>query len=316
VGLDRPCAGCPLAEALAGGSTQRVDVTTAAGRTLEVNAYPLPSENSRSEERSLAELEHAAEGARAVCTYRDVTESRAIAAELDRTRRLASLGLFVGGVAHEINNPLGSILAFTQILQDSRPDSDREVQDTLQEIESAAIRAKRIIESLLSFAQGSSLRHADLEPTTLIVDAVRAFTRDYGKGVPIEVEVDPALPKVRGDALLLHQLLRNLLQNGEQAMVGSSGGALHVSAKLAGEGDVAIEVTDAGRGIPPDVLPRIYDPFFTTKQNRGGTGLGLSICHRIVEQHGGTIEARSVVGVGTTFRVTLRGIVNDRMSSL
>ena len=310
-GRDAPCADCPLTQALAGATTRAVDIATRDGRTLEVVAYPLPVERSRSEERPLAELESGDVSLRAVCCYRDVTEARALRNELERTRRLASLGLFVGGVAHEINNPLGSILAFTQILLGTPISQDPDVGETLREIEASAIRTKRIIESLVSFAHGSSARHTELELSALVSDVVQAFTRDYGGAVRLESFLEPELPKVRGDAPLLNQLVRNLLQNAQHSMHDRPGGRVVVRVERGAGEDVVLEVSDEGSGIPENLLGRIYDPFFTTKQDRGGTGLGLSICHRIVEQHGGVIEVRSRVGEGTTFRVTFRGVAEE-----
>ncbi len=310
-GRSTPCEACPLVAVLDGAPARAADITTADGRILEVSAYPLPPEKSRSEERPLAELEAAEGGLRVVCCYRDVTEARAIQDELERTRRLASLGLFVGGVAHEINNPLGSILAFTQILLGMPVSDEPDVRETLREIEASAIRTKRIIDSLEAFAHGSTARHTQLDLGALVSDVARAFNRDYGSAVVVETEIVPGLPAVRGDAPLLHQMLRSLLLNAQQAMHDRPAGRVRVRVERTAEGGVAVEVADEGSGIPEHLLGKIYDPFFTTKHDRGGTGLGLSICHRIVAQHGGTIDVRSKVGTGTTFRVTLRGVSVD-----
>ena len=145
----------------------------------------------------------------------------------------------------------------------------------------------------------------------LVSDVVQAFTRDYGSAVRLESFLEPDLPKVRGDAPLLNQLVRNLLQNAQHSMHERPDGRVVVRVERGAGGDVVLEVSDEGSGIPENLLGRIYDPFFTTKQDRGGTGLGLSICHRIVEQHCGVIEVRSRVGEGTTFRVTFRGVAEE-----
>jgi two-component system NtrC family sensor kinase len=241
-------------------------------------------------------------GQAAVCYYRDVTDERALATELARTQKLASLGLFVGGVAHEINNPIGGILAFTQLLL--RQGNGETIDPVLKDIESSALRCKRIIESLLSFAQGSQhLRRSSVQIDELVREAVSSFERDYLKGgLTVELDIQTT-DRVDVDPALIHQLLRNLLQNAEHATIGP-GGLIRVSVQLQGP-MLAIEVTDRGRGIPEPQLSKIFDPFYTTKTDGRGTGLGLSICHRIVEQHSGSLDVRSKVGEGTTVRVLL-----------
>jgi two-component system NtrC family sensor kinase len=325
-GRDVPCEDCPLPAALRGETPRGVDIS-AKGRELNVWAFPLrPSPRTRSQgdtplsalgslpigdpslEVATADLPSGPHG---VCYYRDVTEERTLAGKLARTEKLAALGLFVGGVAHEINNPLGGILAFTQLLLKGTMGSsgDEEEVRALERIEWSALRAKRIIESLLSFAQGAPhLTQTAVDCGVLINEVVSAFNKDYGGWrLEVEVEIHPDTPAIHGDPALLHQLLRNLLQNAEDALPGD-GGEIRIKAGPAVLNDapaVRLEVWDNGSGIPAEHLPRIFDPFFTTKIDRKGTGLGLSICHRIVEQHGGLFEVQSEPGRGTTFGIAL-----------
>jgi two-component system NtrC family sensor kinase len=325
-GRTEPCEGCPLQRAIVGETSRGVDVLGRNGRSLHVWAFPLRATRvartaSESGTTALTEL-LAAESeptqdilttVAAVCYYRDVTEERTLESKLARTEKLASLGLFVGGVAHEINNPLGGILAFTQLLLRSST-HDEELVKNLSEIERSALRAKRIIESLLSFAHGSQhLSQEAVDCETLVGEAVSTFNKDYGTSgrVRVEVAVQNDTPRIQGDPALLHQLLRNLLQNAENAMP-VRGGEIRISARSTvwQRGThriraVRLEVQDNGSGIPEAHLSRIFDPFFTTKDEKKGTGLGLSICHRIVEQHGGLIEVQSTVGRGTTFSIVL-----------
>lgn len=321
-GRSAPCVGCPLARALLGEAPRGVDIAATNDRTLHVWAYPLrPVSTDATSDPNLPPVSLSGEmaalteditsnlpeigvepGQAAVCYYRDVTDERALATELARTQKLASLGLFVGGVAHEINNPIGGILAFTQLLL--RQGNGESIDPVLKDIESSALRCKRIIESLLSFAQGSQhLRRSSVEIDELVREAVASFERDYLKGgLTVELEIGTR-ERVEVDPALIHQLLRNLLQNAEHATVGP-GGLIRVSVEPQGS-MLAIEVTDRGRGIPEAQLSKIFDPFYTTKTDGRGTGLGLSICHRIVEQHSGSLDVRSKVGEGTTVRVLL-----------
>ncbi|MFO0724880.1 MAG: ATP-binding protein [Myxococcota bacterium] len=327
-GKSAPCTGCPLARALLGEPPRGVDIETNAGRTLHVWAYPLkpaaePSSDPGNAPVSPQDLasplteditsnlpEMGVEpGQAAVCYYRDVTEERALAEELGRTQKLASLGLFVGGVAHEINNPIGGILAFTQLLL--RQGLSDELSPVLKDIESSALRCKRIIESLLSFAQGSQqLRRSTVELGPLAEEAVTSFRRDYGKeDLEIRLDIQDSEVRSEADPALIHQLLRNLLQNAEHA---TSGPERRIDVRVLRIGAQAVlEVADRGHGIPEAHLSKIFDPFYTTKTDGRGTGLGLSICHRIAEQHGGSLEVRSKVGEGTTVRVLLPSVTAE-----
>ena len=322
-GRDAPCEGCPLQETLAGEPPRGVDVDATTDRVLNVWAFPFresttPSEPVDSGERpSMVPWSPAvpsiAPPARslptAVCYYRDVTEERALSEKLARTEKLAALGLFVGGVAHEINNPLGGILAFAQLLLRNPPEPD-ELEEALKSIENSALRCKRIIDSLQSFSRSTHVVDAAINLELLVRDTVEAFERDYAtrNHLRIAYGVDPETPLVRGDPALIHQLFRNLLQNAHHAVVGERGNVEIDVRPVAGpDGPGArIEIVDDGCGMEEAKLKRIFDPFFTTKADqKRGTGLGLSISHRIVEQHRGQMEVESKVGEGTTFRIYL-----------
>lgn len=316
-GRDSPCEHCPLETALEGEQAAGVDIRGKQDRVLNVWAFPL-REAQNDPHKSNPWIEITQNGtvrtSRAgVCYYRDVTEERRLQSELSRSEKLASLGLFVGGVAHEINNPLGGILMFTQLLLRGEPDQD-ELTRSLSDIERSAIRCKRIIDSLLSFAHGSdSLTRTLLDCEELIREVVSAFQNDYATGENIRTKytVRPDTPKLNGDPALLHQLFRNLLQNAEHAMQ-EKGGTIRIVARpttwVREEKAVpAVEflVSDQGAGMTKEQISRIFDPFYSTRKKQGGTGLGLSICHKIVEQHDGHIEVESAPGRGTTFRILL-----------
>jgi two-component system NtrC family sensor kinase len=283
-GRDSPCAGCALAASLRTGEEQQAEISHQ-GRTYVVSVYPMTEEGQ------------------AVCSYRDVTEERAITRGLIETEKMAAVGQLAGGVAHEINNPLGGILAFAQLMKrdPGRPASDLE---SLSLIEESALRCKRIVESLLRFSRRSQLE--DRRPCDLsrcVEDAALLFRTQLktAPGAVLELKLAPQIRKIQGDPIQLGQVILNLLQN-----------ALHALPN--GEGTLTVEtgeqeercyfrVTDTGTGIEPQHLPHIFEPSFTTKPPGQGTGLGLTIAYRIVEDHGGKFDVQTEVGEGSTFSV-------------
>jgi two-component system, NtrC family, sensor kinase len=281
---DSPCPNCPLAEAMAGGKGARAEITQK-GRTYAVAAYPLTGEG------------------RAVCSYRDVTEEREITRRLIETEKMAAVGQLAGGVAHEINNPLGGILAFAQLMKRDagRTSSDLE---SLSLIEESALRCKRIVESLLKFSRHS--RAEDRRPFKLnkcIEDAAVLFKAQLKSypNITLELKLAPDLADLYGDPAQLSQVVLNLLQNGLHALP-PNGGRLTIET---GREDARLffRVIDTGSGIEERHLPRIFEPSFTTKPPGQGTGLGLAIAYRIVEDHGGNFKVETRLGEGSRFTV-------------
>ncbi len=246
-----------------------------------------------------------AEAGQAVCAYRDVTEEREMTRRLVESEKMAAVGQLAGGVAHEINNPLGGILAFTQLM---RRDAGRSTpdQEALQLIEESALRCKRIVESLLQFSRRPRSEDRRTFDLSVCVDDACFLFRGQLKQAPnttLDMHIERELPQVFGDPAQLGQVVLNLLQNGLHALSGKKG-TLSVST---GRRDTAVyfSVTDSGSGIAADVLPRIFEPSFTTKPPGQGTGLGLAIAYRIVEDHGGTFEVKTEPKKGSTFTVLL-----------
>jgi len=240
-----------------------------------------------------------------VSAYRDVTDERMMTARLVETEKMAAVGQLAGGVAHEINNPLAGILTFAQLM---KRDIGRAPQDleSLQLIEESALRCKRIVESLLQFSRRS--HEGDRRPFDLnrcVEDAAFLFGAQLKKAphATLEVKPEPELPSVIGDTGQLGQVLLNLLQNGLYALEGKQGTLSVTTGRR--DTHVCFSVEDSGVGIEPSVLPRIFEPSFTTKPPGQGTGLGLAIAYRIVQDHGGRIEVQSRVGEGSTFTVLL-----------
>ena len=225
--------------------------------------------------------------------------------QLLQSRKLASIGTFSSGIAHELNNPLNNISLTADTLQEEEttisPEERREmVADIIHETE----RASKIVRNLLDFSREKSTEH-ELVDLRQVIDKTVALIQNQLtlNSVWVENYLPANLPQVRGDRHTLQQVFLNLFLNALQAM--DEGGLIHLDGGVDDQGDVRIEVNDTGRGIPEENLAHVFDPFFTTKAVGQGTGLGLSIAYGIIKKHGGRIEVRSKVDVGTTFTVHL-----------
>jgi signal transduction histidine kinase len=237
--------------------------------------------------------------------------------QLAQAAKLASIGELAGGMAHEINNPVTSILALASHMSESENAGALTSRNrkSLQTIAKQAERIANLVGGLLSFSRQSQLHITEIDVREVLdtaLDLVQ-FRLDAGS-IRVEREFNSSLPPVQGDLSRLTEVFVNLLTNAVDAMPG--GGTLVVRAThCAGDGAVRVEVQDSGSGIGPEDLPRIFDPFFTTKAPGRGTGLGLSISHGIVKDHGGEIWARSELGEGTTIVVSLSVRVNQYESA-
>ena len=220
--------------------------------------------------------------------------------------KLASIGLLAGGVAHELNNPIGGILAYAEMLRKDFQGQPETVRD-LKLIEDAAVRAKRIIADLLDFARtarASARARVSLED--LAEKAITLVRFQITKDVEIRREFAPGVASVFVDANRIEQVLLNLLSNAVHAVSSGArrGGSIVVRTREAGD-RVSIDVGDDGPGIASHQLLHIFDPFFTTKAPGEGTGLGLTVSQGIVRDHGGTLTTASEPGCGATFTMTL-----------
>lgn len=225
--------------------------------------------------------------------------------QLANSAKLASIGELAGGMAHEINNPITSILALASHMASSGgSERSPRTRKNLQLITQQAERIAELVRGLLTFSRQTQMHTRDVDLRKLLntsLDLVGYRMRETG--ISVRREIDPRLPHIRGDASRLTEVMVNLLANAIDAM--PNGGVLAIRAAEANAGEVRVEVADTGEGIPPERLPRIFDPFFTTKEPGRGTGLGLSITHGIVKDHGGEIWAQSEPGKGTTFVISL-----------
>ena len=235
---------------------------------------------------------------------RDVTTEREMRTRLMEADRLAAVGELVAGVAHEVNNPLSSISAFSQLMlrDEGLTESQRE---GLEVIKSETIRASQVVKDLLAFARRSA-PHRELVDINDVVERtlrLRGYQMKSSK-VTVETHLCPELPNVAGDARQLQQVCLNLIVNAVQAMTSMGGGTLRLMTH-SDAGRVVMDVRDTGPGIPAWAKARIFEPFFTTKDEGEGTGLGLSVSYGIIAAHGGTIEAVETSSEGTTMRVAL-----------
>ncbi|UCF99821.1 MAG: 4Fe-4S binding protein [Spirochaetaceae bacterium] len=241
-------------------------------------------------------------------TLRELQEShRELASAQNRliqTERLASMGQISAGVAHEINNPLSTILLYAHMLLKHHKQEDGESEE-VQMILSEATRCRTIMRGLLDFARQSRVVKEATNLGALIEEVIDNLRLKIGTSpVRIEGEIQSDLPKVKVDADQIRQMLVNLVQNGLDAIDGT--GKIVISARKPEDQDcLEIQVRDTGRGIPPEVLSEIFTPFFTTKQLGKGTGMGLSIVYGVVKMHSGEISVDSDVGKGTTFTIRL-----------
>ncbi len=228
-----------------------------------------------------------------------------------QSQKLAAVGQLAAGVAHEINNPLTGVLSYSSFLL-KRAQDKPEFKEDLEVIVRETKRCRGIVQGLLDFARQSPPEKHESDIGEIFERAIRIVqTQIDPLRVELKKDVRADLPKIYADANQIQQVLVNLLLNANDAM-GENGGALMLTAQLAEDGATApaqhekieIRVSDTGCGIARENLPKIFDPFFSTKGPKG-TGLGLAVAWGIVEKHNGRIEVESEVGKGTTFRILL-----------
>jgi two-component system, NtrC family, sensor kinase len=334
IGFCEEAAGhCAVSRALANDGS-RAEVTRLDGQIFSVTTFPVTGGQDGASvvqvAKNVTEEIHVArrmqqmsdELARANARSMAALERlKATQAQLLQAEKLSAIGQLVAGVAHELNNPLTSVIGYAQLLQEEllevrSPGTIRPIPDLardLRRIAEESERAARIVRNLLAFArrQAASRTPQDVADLFGRVLALRAYEHRLNN-IELVAEFHPALPSVVADGSQLQQALLNLLLNAEQAMRSSSIKRLHVGTRYV-ESAAAVElfVSDTGHGIDAVNLSRVFDPFFTTRDVGEGTGLGLSICYGIVRDHGGQISVESTPGTGTTFSVLLPARVEE-----
>lgn len=234
---------------------------------------------------------------------KDITARRQIERQLQRADRLASLGQISAGIAHEINNPLGIMLGYAQLIMRGCDKNSQNYED-VRTIERQAKNCKRIVEDLLKFARAGDTRKTVVDVNQSLRDLVDLLSRQFESvDISMETRLDQELPQVMGDTEKIKQVFMNLLVNAKQAITGS--GLIRIETANLESGRILVTISDNGAGIPEDITDKVFDPFFTTKPVGEGTGLGLSVSYGIIRDHGGTIEVKSEVGKGTVFSIQL-----------
>ena len=223
-------------------------------------------------------------------------------AQLVEAEKLASIGILTAGIAHEINNPLTSVLSFSKLMLEQMPESDRNYS-RLKIMVRDAQRARTIVRELLSFAKENPIHPTVIDinrPVTEIAESLVA--QELFKDIELKLNLARNLPKILADPVRIGQVVMNMLLNAAHSI--TPPGKIEVETRSA-DGSVEIVFSDTGHGIPEEHLNKIFDPFYTTKGTGKGTGLGLAISYGIIKKHNGDIEVKSTVGKGSTFIVRL-----------
>jgi PAS domain S-box-containing protein len=237
-------------------------------------------------------------------SFRDVTETRSLRNLMAQNEKLIALGRLAASVAHEVNNPLFSIGNCLTLLDDSIPDDDANKQ-FIRLAQSELVRMGETVERMLDFARPTHEPREPVDVNRLLDNALLLTDKhmDYSKVVAAP-DLDPGLPTILASGNQLTQVFINLILNAIEAM--PQGGELRVTTRYLQQAkQIQIEVADTGHGIAPEHMQRIFEPFFSTKEEVKGVGLGLAISYGIVQGHGGTIDVTSEVGRGTTFTIKL-----------
>lgn len=305
-----PAGSCLCSETLSEKRPSFQELKSRGGGIFHFWAYPLIDEEGR-----LYAIVH---------YLKDMTAQKRLEQQLIRSDRLASLGTLVAGVAHEINNPLGIIAGYSEALLDRAAEQSlsgrKEFGDFplyLRTIHNEIFRCKTILKSLLEFARPSGGTFRSIDINEIIKEVLLLLKHRTARlKHTIELDLNREVPRIYADAGSLRQLLMNLLLNAIYFTPEGGGIFIRTGREEAGQeaqprderDRIRLSVQDTGAGVPDDLTDKIFDPFFTTKPVGEGTGLGLTICHRIIEEHGGTIDVKSESGRGTSFIVTLPAI--------
>jgi len=240
-----------------------------------------------------------------VCYAKDITEQKQVEQRIRQTEKLVALGQLAAGVAHEINNPLGVILCYTDILKQDLAEVSEQHCDDIEIIEKHARSCQHIVSDLLNFARSRKADKILCNLNSVIEEVVAMVKHQFLKQqIDITLQLAGDLPESLVSIDRMRQVFLNLLMNSSHA-IGTNGTITFVTRFIRKEKMIEIRVQDTGSGIPDEVVTKIFDPFFTTKPQGAGTGLGLSVSYGIIKDHDGDIRVESTSTTGTCFIITL-----------
>jgi PAS domain S-box-containing protein len=240
-----------------------------------------------------------------IITIEDITAKKSEEMRSRRLESLASLTNLAATVAHEIKNPLGSMSIYVQLLRKALARKagadDPQIEKSLDVIDEEIDRLNKIIVDFLFAVRPLKFEFAPLDPNSLVRSLADFFAEELkAAGMSLELELGDGIPMIQGDERFLRQMFINLVKNAMSAML--PGGVVRIKTRIA-EDTLVVSVEDTGSGIPPEMIHRIFEPYFTTKVD--GTGLGLTMTYKVVKEHGGDIRVQSEQGHGTCFTITL-----------
>lgn len=232
--------------------------------------------------------------------------------QLLQAQKMAAVGELGAGVAHELNNPLGGVLGYVQLLLMEKKEGDSEYT-LLKTIERESIRCKEIVQNLLALSQQEKgMGLANININQVLEEALAPIEKQLISQKILSVKrLDPDLPEIKGDPSQLQQVFMHIIENARNAM--PQGGVLTISTKNDNKKLIMVKISDTGKGIPKEHLDRIFEPFFTTKGDWQAKGLGLSVSHRILTEHKGKIKVTSEVGKGAEFTITFPAVTKTQL---
>ncbi|MCX8110541.1 MAG: ATP-binding protein, partial [Syntrophorhabdaceae bacterium] len=247
-----------------------------------------------------------------LCIIEETTERVKTRAKLMQEIKMATLGRLVAGVAHELNNPLATLVAYAELARSTMDNLNEhninkseidELKASLEIIQEQAFRCKNAINDLLNIPRKNGLEKTPIEINNLIENIVETLIPDNGK-IKIEKDLDPSLPCARGDTSAIRQVFINVLKNAIDAVEERTDAKILIKTSFY-KNNLSVEISDNGVGIPNSIIDKIFEPFFTTKELKKGIGLGLSLCKELLEEMGGAITVKSTPRIGTTFIINL-----------
>jgi PAS domain S-box-containing protein len=289
-GLADFCPECALGRVVQSAVPSSEEMHCASGEIFQVHFYPILNESG--EVQSV------------IRNAREISEQKKMEQSIQQTEKMVALGQLASGVAHEINNPLGIILCYVDLLKRQLQELPQGRQD-LEVIEKQVILCKQIVTDLLQFARGQESVKERTRINRIIQEVTQMFNHTLKKcDIQVQLDLEPELPEIRINADKIRQVLVNLLLNALQAV--PAHGSIQISSGVeAGGGRVWISIWDNGQGVQQSIQGKIFEPFFSTKETGEGTGLGLAVSYGIVQDHGGEISLQSEEGSWSRFTVFL-----------